>query len=490
MKRLIVSALAALAIVASASAASLVKISGKVTADGKPLAGVPVTDGTQFVVTDKSGKYTMDSADGTKYVYITLPDGYEVPVKDGVPVLYADVTPDKKGRFTHDFDLKKSDRDMTKHIIFVQADPQVYFDPNLDEVERASVEMKNLLANDYPGQEAVGLVLGDIVGQFKQGDKYFPWMIKNIDETGFPTFYVCGNHDIEMDVPTNEQARKAFNHYFGPTYYSFNRGKIHYVVLDNVYWMGRYYAGYYTQQQLDWLKQDLALVPEGSTVIISQHIPCYSREARRQEWGKESYHKVVSNRQELFSMLKPYNAHIFSGHEHYAENYVLGDKLYEHCHAPLSDLFWCTNWAMDGTPNGYYVYEVDGDNLNWYYKVLGRDKNYQFELYPRGRSRQHPEAVVANIWNVDKTWKIEWFEDGNLKGEMIQFTGEDPNLWDDVVANGKNYPFPYMGCDITEHMFYAVPESENSVITVKATDHNGNVYTQTLDQKEYNKNEQ
>ena len=42
-----------------------------------------------------------------------------------------------------------------------------------------------------------------------------------------------------------------------------------------------------------------------------------------------------------------------------------------------------------------------------------------------------------------------------------------------------------MGCDITEHLFYAVPEKENSVITVKATDHNGNVYTGTLDQKNF-----
>ena len=310
MKRLIVSALAALAIVASASAASLIKISGKVTSDGKPVAGVPVTDGTQFVTTDKSGKYTMESVDGTKYVYITLPDGYEVPMKDGVPVLYAAVTPDAKGRFSHDFNLEKSDRDMTKHILIVQADPQVYFDPNLDEVESASAEMKNLLAEQYPGQGAVGIVVGDIIGKFQEGDKYFPWMIKNIAECGFPYFYAVGNHDIEMDAPTNEQARKAFNKYFGPTYYSFNRGKIHYVVLDNVYWMGRYYAGYITEQQLEWLKKDLEYVPEGSTVIVSMHIPCYSPEARHQQWGKESYHRVTSNRQALFNILKPYNAHI------------------------------------------------------------------------------------------------------------------------------------------------------------------------------------
>jgi hypothetical protein len=173
MRRLIVTTLTALAFMASASAASWVNISGKVLSGGKPVAGVPVTDGTQFVTTDRSGKYSMQSAEGTKYVYITLPDGYEVPVSGGVPVIYADVVPDAKGRFLHDFNLEKSNRDMTRHILFVQADPQVYFDPNLDEVEKASIEMKNILAEDYPGQDAVGLVLGDIVGQFKQGDKYF-----------------------------------------------------------------------------------------------------------------------------------------------------------------------------------------------------------------------------------------------------------------------------------------------------------------------------
>lgn len=467
----------------SAAAATQINLSGKVVCDGKPVAGVPVTDGTQFVTTDQKGNYKMTSTDDSKYVYITLPDGYEVPMKDGVPAIYADIAPDNKGRFKHDFELKKSDVDMNKHVLFVMADPQVYFDPNLDVVENTALEMKNILAEEYAGQPAVGLALGDIVGQYKQGERYFPWMIKNIAQCDFPYFYVCGNHDIEMDVPTNEQSHKSFNHYFGPTYYSFNRGKVHYVVLDNVFWMGRYYAGYYTQQQLDWLKQDLSYVPEGSTVIIAQHIPCYSRQARHKEWGKESYHKVVSNRQALFDILKPYNVHIMSGHEHYNENYVLADNLYEHCHAPLSDLFWCTKWAMDGTPNGYAVYEIDGDKINWYYKCLGRDRDYQFELYPRGASHEHPEAVVANVWNYDSTWKVEWFEDGKPMGEMTRFTGTDPNLWRDVVNNGKNYPFPYMGCDITEHIFYALPESETSVITVKATDHNGNVYTGTLNQK-------
>lgn len=464
-----------------------VSLSGRVLSAGKPVAGVPVTDGTTVVTTDSKGRYRFEADPSAVHVYISLPDGYEVPVHGDVPVLYADIHPDASQNFKHDFNLVPSGRDMSSHILFVMADPQVYFDPNLDEVGKATSEMKTTMATDYAGREAVGIVVGDIVGQIKQGDTYFPWMIREMARGCFPWFYVCGNHDIDMNEATNEAARTSFHRYFGPSYYSFNRGKVHYVVLDDVFYMGRYYNGYLDKRQLDWLRQDLALVPEGSTVIVSMHIPCYSRAARRQEWGKEEPNKILGNRQALFNILKPYNAHIMTGHEHYNENYVYGDRLYEHCHAPLSTLFWCAPWAMDGTPGGYAVYEIDGDSVNWYYKSVGRDRDYQFELYPRGRSREHPEAIVANVWNVDSTWKVEWLEDGEARGNMIRYKGYDPNIWDDVSAHGKDYAFPYVGSDVTEHMFYAVPHSSTSVITVRATDHNGNVYTQTIDQKQYEK---
>ena len=93
---------------------------------------------------------------------------------------------------------------------------------------------------------------------------------------------------------------------------------------------------------------------------------------------------------------------------------------------------------------------------------------------------EHPEAIVANIWNVDSSWKVEWIEDGKPMGKMTRFTGHDPNIYNDVAKNGQSYAFPYVGADLTEHLFYAVPEKEESEITVKVTDHNGNVYTSTI----------
>ena len=55
------------------------------------------------------------------------------------------------------------------------------------------------------------------------------------------------------------------------------------------------YVGYLTEQQLQWLEQDLKQVTPGSTVVVAMHIPTYSREARRKEWGKESTMKVMNN---------------------------------------------------------------------------------------------------------------------------------------------------------------------------------------------------
>lgn len=463
-----------------AASYNMVKVNGTVTAQGKPLAGVAVTDGRQVVTTDNKGRYSMTSDPDRRYVYLSHPAGYDINVTDGVPVIYSAIDPDSKGCFKADFNLTPSPTDDNRHILIVQADPQVYFDSNIDEVAAAAREMKTLMDSAYIGTPAVGLVVGDIVGNNKQAAEYFPRMTGNIALCGFPTFYVCGNHDIDTGALSNDGARSSFNRYFGPSYYSFNMGKVHYVVLDDVFWNGRNYMGYLDDTQLLWLERDLAQVAPGSTVIVAMHIPTYSREARRGEWGKEDPKKMLSNRRALYNLLKPYNAHIMSGHEHYNENYIISDNVYEHCHGPLSNLFWCAPWATDGTPGGYAVYEIDGDNIDWYFKSLGRDREYQFEVYPPGRSPEHPDAVVANIWNYDPTWKVLWLEDGKEMGNMTRFTGHDPNIWDDVNRNGSTYAFPYVGADITEHLFYAIPTPGAKTITVQATDHNGHTYTSTI----------
>jgi hypothetical protein len=62
---------------------------------------------------------------------------------------------------------------------------------------------------------------------------------------------------------------------FGPAWYSFNVGKVHYIVINNNFFIGTdwYYIGYIDERQLQWLENDLKHVKKGSQVIVSLHIP-------------------------------------------------------------------------------------------------------------------------------------------------------------------------------------------------------------------------
>ena len=457
---------------------------GQVSSAGNGIATVPVTDGTQIVITDKQGKYSMTSTSEVEYIYITLPDGFEVPMKDKVPAFFQKVPAKTSKKVRMDFELIRSKEDNKKHILVVWADPQVYFDEEMPQVHQASQDVKDLLATSYPGLPAYGIVCGDIIGDINKKPSYFSPMINAISETEIPFFYVIGNHDLDLNVRSNEYARSTYKSYFGPTYYSFNRGNVHYVILDDIFFLAKsyLYAGYLTEQQLQWLEQDLKQVTPGSTVVVAIHIPTYSREARNKEWGKESTMKVMNNRSSLYELLKPYNAHIMSGHEHYNENYVLADNLYEHVHAPLSTLFWQAPWACDGTPGGYAVYEFDEGEVTWYYKSVGKDRNYQFELYPVGASRDKKDAIVANVWNYDSTWKVKWYENGIDRGEMTRYSGYDPAIYNYCEKNSSTFKHKYLGAGVTEHLFYAIPQIEDSNIKVEVTDHCGKVYTQEMKQ--------
>lgn len=442
--------------------------SGTVRCEGKPVAGVPVTDGIRITVTDKQGHYSLQSSGDTEFIYISTPSGYELlPDNFYLPVTDKSA---KKQRF--DFALKQLPVDDNKHAFFVWADPQVYVDNDLELVAASVKDMQQLINANYEKLPLHGILCGDIVGDDKS---YMPKM-KAILETGsVPFFYTPGNHDVD-DARTDEGAKKTFKQHFGPDYCSFDRGKIHYVILDDVFCVGRSSAtiAYLTEKQLNWLEQDLSRIEPGRTVIVSFHIPTYTREARNKEWSKESNHSALQNRRQLYKILSPYRTHIMSGHTHYNENFVLADSLYEHVHAALCGQFWQGDDCSDGTPQGYAVYEVDGDSISWYYKCRGKDKTCQFRVHPLGTNPEKPDAVTVNVWNYDPAWKVYWYENGIKQGEMIQYKGNDPFTADFYRRNKGAFRYDWLGTAPTGHLFYAVPSSPESKVSVEVIDRFGN----------------
>ena len=74
---------------------------------GKPVAGVLVSDGIQTTETDAEGNWQLFS-DLTlrRFVFITIPAGYEVPSKNGIPQFWQRISADEK-QFKADFMLMK-----------------------------------------------------------------------------------------------------------------------------------------------------------------------------------------------------------------------------------------------------------------------------------------------------------------------------------------------------------------------------------------------
>lgn len=472
--RLLLPALAACSCAWAAGPAALrtTELRGRVTARDRGVAGVGVTDGLTVVRTDARGRYRLSSTSEAEFVYLSLPDGYEIPVEAGTPCIYQRLDPEKNHRY--DFTLTPAAGELTRHRLLLVADPQVYFDEELDSVRRAAADMRRMAADGIP---TVGVVCGDIIGDINRRPSLFEPVREAVATSGIPFFYAVGNHDMDLGVRTNDYAKASFKRHFGPTYYSFDRGRVHYVVLDDNFYIARsyLYVGYLEERQLRWLEQDLATVPAGRTVVVCLHIPTWSRAARRSEWGKEESNKVLNNRRALYKLLEPYNAHILSAHEHYNENYQPVPHVLEHVHAPLSTLFWQTPWSMDGIPAGYGVYEIDGDSLTWYYKAVDYDRSRQFNAYPVGADRHKPEAVTVNVWNWDSAWKVLWYENSEPRGEMTRYTGYDASIYNYVARFSDRFKHKYIGSDLTEHLFYAVPSSPGAAVRVEVHDRFGNV---------------
>jgi hypothetical protein len=297
---------------------------------------------------------------------------------------------------------------------------------------------------------------------------------------GIPFFQVVGNHDLDQESGTDEGSTDTFTRHFGPRYYSFNRGAVHYVILDDVFWHGTGYMGYVGSDQLHWLENDLRLVEAGRPVVVACHIPVLGGRHGRLGQEHPSPTISVSNRRMLYRLLEPYQAHILTGHTHENEH-VFEGGAHEQVIGAVCGGWWTGPICGDGTPNGYAVYEARGEQITWRYKSTGFDFDHQLRVYPPGADPTAPEEIVANVWDWDPDWTVVWYENGDRRGEMARRVGTDPlsetlHRGDDLPPR-RTWVDPYR----IEHLFYAPASQDARDIRVEATDRFGRVYSAALE---------
>lgn len=427
-------------------------IHGSVTDAGKGVKNVVISDGYTVVVTDSKGNYSITPHEKANSLFMSTPAGYEFKTDYNIAKQYEPLG----SRNEYDFKLKPLKRNDNKHNFIIWADPQVKNKKDVQQMMDTSVPDTIELIRSL-GKDALihGICVGDIVWD---NHALFPDYNKAVEQMGIPFFQALGNHDMDYRMGGDETSDVTFKQIYGPTYYSFNRGKAHYVVMDDVRYLGteRDYDGYITEAQLAWLAKDLAYVSKDQLLIINLHIPVYSH---------------VKNNADFYAILKGFkNVHIMSGHTHYNANNIT-NGIYEHNHGTVCGAWWTGPICEDGTPRGYAVYEVTGTELKWYYKSTGLPKEHQISVFAENGN------MIANVWNWDPEWKVTYFLDDKPMGQLKNMTGYDPlsvKLYKgDQLPAGRHFPEPHL----TDHLFTAPVDPAVKKIKVVATDRFGQQYS-------------
>ncbi len=304
--------------------------------DSEPgVPGVAVSNGIDVVGTDDDGRYRIAIEEGDT-LFLTKPSGWAVPLSaeelprfyfhhapDGAPAdrrpRYRGIAPSGPLPESIDFALtRRSEPTRFTSVWFADPQPQTK-----DEVEFIR---DDAVAELIGADAAFGITLGDIT---YDDLSLYPRLARNIAQIGVPWYNVPGNHDVNKLAANDAEALDTFRRNFGPPYYSFDYGQVHFVVLDTVMYEGTSLgtddpdplgAGPYTggigERQLAWLANDLRRVPMDRLVVLAMHIPLHS------ETDPEEPKVNVADREQLFEVLAG-REHLLAvaGHMHIAEHY-------------------------------------------------------------------------------------------------------------------------------------------------------------------------
>ena len=251
------------------------------TTEGRGLSGVVVSDGLNVVQTDDKGRFEMDIDQDSRFVFISTPAGYTSATLEGETLFYKRIGKKVK---SYDFVVGVNPKDDKNHNLIVIADPQISDRSELPELEKYAEDMAEYV-KQMDGDFTLGLCLGDIVGW---DHSIYPEYNRIMAKTELDYRYVIGNHDMTNWGRSHETSMTDFENMYGPCWYSFNVGEVHYIVLNDNFFVGRdwFYIGYIDERQLSWLEKDLSYVPKGSSVVVSMHIPTTLDKTRVYSVGK------------------------------------------------------------------------------------------------------------------------------------------------------------------------------------------------------------
>ncbi|MCD8071724.1 MAG: calcineurin-like phosphoesterase C-terminal domain-containing protein, partial [Alistipes sp.] len=371
------------------------------------------------------------------------------------------------------------------------------------------------------------LFLGDLSWETYWYSDYFTITEFRSKLGGFPVtvFPVMGNHDNDPLYSDDFECEERYRQEFGPTYYAFDIGEVHYIVLDNIEYLNtsdkpRGYNVKVTSNQIEWLKSYLSMIEDKTKpVVVALHAQVY----RRTGPGAENNAVSMSNAAEMEACFDGFtDVLILTGHTH--RNYTVERTPYitEHNTAAVSATWWWTgvlsgnSVCPDGSWGGYSVYEYTGSRVEWYYKSVGFPMEKQFRAYDMNRVKDYfandsqarkyfsfevnrlketyqsnatypVNSVMINIFRWDSQWKLKVYENGNLLSDERTTHRIAPypqhtasyNIPRSIATNGSPTA-DFETYEKNPHMFIVETSAPGTPVTIEVTDRFGRVYTETM----------
>ena len=397
------------------------------------IADVLVSNGREVVKTAADGTYELPSYDDMN-LFITKPAGYAAPVDElmvpqfnyvhkvaGSPDLrFGGIEPTGPLPMAVNFPMIEDDSGREDFQCVVFGDAQPYFNMQVSYVRETAGRL--LASRDNSNTECL-LFEGDVMGD----DLSLYPRFKEIIAVGkTPQYYVGGNHDLDFDAKVDADSFDTFRAAWGPEYYSFDVGKVHFVTLDNV----RYpcngvddhpfcdpskkatYNGVIHDRQLEWLANDLANVPEDKLIVLSAHIPFQTftdnTAAKHQTDNLAALVEILGDRKALG----------LSGHTHTTENILTGEyfdgfeqntgvgaaPFHQIVTGALSGSWWGGSLNDDGvptstqrlgSPRGYYELDFSGADYVDTYRSFTHEEKEQFHVsFNSPRYRKWAEKMM------------------------------------------------------------------------------------------------
>lgn len=504
---------------------------GIVSSAGVGVENVVVSDGAEVTVTNEKGIYQLKSAKKWGYVFISVPSGYEVPSVGVLPQFHRALKNSADVVERADFKLEKVDG-QDSYKIFMLGDMHLANRTgDLGQFAQFTSDLTDYMTR-HKGEKMYALTLGDMTWDlyWYSNSYYFPQYLNTVNSQikNLQIFHTMGNHDNDFQTRSDYDAAVKYVDQICPTYYSFNIGKVHYVVMDDIDCSSydgstsRNYVASLSAEQLDWLAKDLSHVAKTTPVVVAMHAQVFYPTTS----GFKIDHDPV-NTLRLFDILDGYTVRFVTGHTHKLFNVTPDAPIVDgHNFREYNSGSVCASWwwsgnltpgihiGTDGTPGGYGIWDVTGTDFQCLYKSTGWPEEYQFRSYDLNNvhfsmadvplmpsdisasvknaymqyvnayPQNNDNEVLINIWNWNSDWTLSVVDENRKTLPYTEVWAYDPlhiaALSVKRFNNAGLKSTPSFITDKFTHFFKVKADDADTDLVITVKDEFGNEWTENM----------